>query len=60
MDEDWSKEILEENLIYAIQQFNKYAKIYPIERNRFVVTTLSKLINEANKMQLEETCLDAP
>lgn len=45
---------LKEDLIQSIQQFHRYAEMYPIDRNVFVVNLLDKLQKEAQKAQLSE------
>ena len=43
------------DLLHAIRQFNRHAFLDPLKRNNCVVNALEEILNEAKKMQLEET-----
>lgn len=57
MIDELSEQRLQEELIFSIRQFQRYANMRPIDRNNFVVQTLNKLLEEANRMQLQESLL---
>lgn len=59
-DDILNKQRLEEDLIRAIVQFQRYAEMPPIERNNFVINTLLELTKEARKAQLQECDLLPP
>lgn len=53
-----SEQRLQEELIFSIRQFQRYAKMPSIARNNYVVSTLEELLLEAKKMQLQESVLE--
>jgi hypothetical protein len=50
---DFTKDILEENLIFSIRQFQRYAKMSPVERNNVVINVLKDMLRESEKYQTE-------
>ncbi len=52
---DFSQEILKENIIFFIKQFQKYAIMSQIDRNNYVINTLKEILCEAEKYQTELT-----
>ena len=58
MIDELSEQRLQEELIFSIRQFQRYANIPPITRNNYVVSTLEELLVEAKKMQLKESLLN--
>ncbi len=58
MIDDLSEQRLQEELIFSIRQFQRYANMPPIARNNYVVSTLEELLLEAKKMQLMESVLE--
>lgn len=59
MIDELSEQRLQEELIFSIRQFQRYANMPEIERNKYVVSTLEELLLEAKKMQLSD-CLLQP
>lgn len=59
MIDELSEQRLQEELIFSIRQFQKYAKIHIINRNNYVVKILEELLTEAKKIQLQESLLDS-
>ncbi len=47
---DFSKQILEENILYSIQQFHRYAKLIPIDRHEYVIEVLKKINLDERKI----------
>jgi hypothetical protein len=49
-EHDFSKQILEENILYAIQQFHRFAKIIPIDRHEIVIDILRRINLDVRKI----------
>lgn len=58
MIDELSEQRLQEELIFSIRQFQRYANMTPIARNNYVVSTLEKLLIEAKKAQTQESLLN--
>lgn len=52
---DFSKDILKENIVFSIQQFQRYALMSPVARNSCIINTLENILHEAEKYQTELT-----
>lgn len=49
MDPEFAKQMLEEAIVLAIKQFNRYAKIGVSERIDHTLSVLETLLNEARE-----------
>lgn len=49
---------LQEEIIFLIRQFDRYADMSLVDRNNFIIHTLENLLVEAKKMQTQESLLN--
>lgn len=58
MIDELSEQRLQEDIIFSIRQFQRYANMPPLSRNNYIVSILEELLEEAKKMQLSESKLN--
>lgn len=58
VDKDFQRQILRENIIHHVLQFQRYANMGVVDRNCAVVSILEEILAESKKMQLIDSFLD--
>lgn len=55
---DFSKEILRENILYACKQFNRFANLSPMDRNKYLIEIFTEMLSESEKYQIKLTIFE--